>query len=185
MSTSACSAMPGQQFVVRFARDREDRQLLRLDQRVEHVDHRDVGADHVARNHALGRVHRRTADFDQVGDYFRAAVAGRAAAGEHAPEQRVRAGNLHRAAEEADLVAGADAAASREDLQRNLAVRQPDHLRERDAAGAGDLRQFIVGDVVGLDRDHVAGDMDDFVIDFTHLHCSVPRFWLRFRPPGA
>ena len=49
----------GQQRVVRLARDREDRQLLRLDQRVEHVDHRDAGADHVARDDALGRVDRR------------------------------------------------------------------------------------------------------------------------------
>ena len=175
----------GEQFVVGFARDREDRQLLRFDQRVEDVDHRDVRADHVPRNDTLGRVDRRTADVNHVGEHFGPVVPRGAAAGEHTPEQRLGAGNLHRTAEETDLVAGADAAASGEDLQRHLAVGKADHLRQRNAARTGHFSKFVVGDVIGFDGDDVAGDMDDFVIYFTHLPYSVRRFWLRFRPPAS
>ena len=176
---------PCQKLVVRFAGDRKDRQLLRFDQGVEHIDHRDVGPDHVPRNHPLRRIHRRPADLDHVGIHRRTTVTRRPAAGENPPQQRLRTRHLHRTTEETHLVAGADPAASREHLQRHLAVGEPDHLRKRDSPRTGHFRKFIVGDVVGLHRDDVAGDMDDLVINFTHLPHSVPQFSLRSRPPAS
>jgi len=60
MSTSACQRDARQQFVVGFPRNRENRQFLAGHQRIEQVDHGDVGAYHAARNDALGRVHGRS-----------------------------------------------------------------------------------------------------------------------------
>ncbi len=80
-------ADPRQQLVVGLAGDGEDRDLLALDQAVEQVDHRHVGADHLRREDAAHRVHRRAADRDgrilrQVG----AAVDRIPGAAEYAPE---------------------------------------------------------------------------------------------------
>ena len=72
-------------------------------------------------------------------------------------------------AEEADFVAGADAAGACENLKEHLAVLKADHLRQRGAARAGDFRKVIVSDVVGFHRDDVAGNLNDFVINLTHF----------------
>ena len=167
-----------EQLVVGFARHREDRQLLRLHQRVEDVDHRDAGADHVARDDALGRVYGRPADIDHVFLDDRATVARNAGAGEYAPEQVVREGYLHGFSQEAHFGIGSNAAASRKDLEEHIPAFQADHLRQRSAVHGLDLRQLAVGHPIGLHHNNVAGNLFDPVVDFILHNPKPPRsFW--------
>ncbi|MPM74736.1 hypothetical protein SDC9_121725 [bioreactor metagenome] len=158
-----------QQRIVGLARHRENRQLLRFDQSVEHVDHRNAGADHFARDDAFGRVDRGAADGDHFVVDRRPAVARHAAAVEDAPEQRLRGRYLHVTAEETDLVAGVDAARPGENLEINFAGIDADHLGQGYAARAGDFGQFVVGDIVGFDGDDRSGDLDDLVVYLKHV----------------
>jgi hypothetical protein len=45
-----------QQLIVRFAGDGEDRYLLRFDEGIEHVNHRNPGTDHLSRNDSFCRI---------------------------------------------------------------------------------------------------------------------------------
>ena len=47
---------PGKELVVRLAGDREDRQFLGFNKRVEQVDHRNTGTDHILWKNTLRRV---------------------------------------------------------------------------------------------------------------------------------
>ena len=161
-----------EQFVVGFAGDGEDRELLGFDERVEDVDHRDAGADHLAGDDALRRVHGGAADLDHVVADLGTAVTRDTGAGEDAAEESVGSGDAHRVSEEADLVAGVDAARAVEDLEEDLVVEEADDLGEGGAAGAGDFGEVVVRDAVGLDGDDVARDLDDFMVNFTHLRFS-------------
>ena len=160
---------PGKQFVVRFAGNREDRQLLGFDKRVEHVDHRDSRTDHLAGNDALRRIHGGTADVDHIVADRRTGVTGTTRSGEDSAQQIFGGGNTHRVSEETHLVARADAARSGEDLKKHLVVLKTDHLRERGSARACNLRKVVVADVVRFDRNDVAGDLNDFMIYLTHF----------------
>ena len=77
----------GEQLVIGFAGDREDRDLLGFDEGVEQVDHGNPGTDHVAGNHAFGRIDRGPADIDQVIGDFGAVIARPAAAVEDTAQQ--------------------------------------------------------------------------------------------------
>ena len=77
----------GEEFVVGFARDGEDREFLRFDERVEQVDHRNARADHLPGNDSFRGVDGGAADFDHVGGDFRAHVAGGSGSVEDAAEK--------------------------------------------------------------------------------------------------
>ena len=106
----------GQQLVIGLAGHGEDRQLLALHQRVEHVDHGDAGADHLVGYDTLGRVHGGAADGDHVLRQGRAVVTGHTRAVEDAAQQVVGEGHHHRAAQKTDRIRGADALGSAEHL---------------------------------------------------------------------
>ena len=163
-----------QQLVVGLAGLGEDRELLRLDERVEDVDHRDVRAHHVARDDALGGVDGRAADVDEVVAEGGALVARVAAAVEDAAEQVVGEGDLHRAAEEADARVGRDAAGAGEDLERDVLAVDLDDLGERRDAAGGDLGELVVGDAGGAEGDDAAGAGVDAVVDGVHAGKGAP-----------
>ena len=158
----------GEQFVVGFAGDGEDRQLLAFDERVENVDHGQTRADHVLRNDAVRGVDGGAADVDHVVRKGGAFVTRRAVAGEDSSEQGVRRGDAHGLAEEADFGIRRDASRACEDLQIDSCLVKTDDLRKGCAARRFDFRQFAVGDIVGLDGDDVAADLDDAMVDFLH-----------------
>ena len=149
----------GKKFVVRFAGDGEDRQLLGFDERVEDVDHGNAGTDHVARDDTPGRVDGGAADVIGFALKGRASVAGLSAAVEDAAQEVVAEGDLHVAAKELDLVVGGDAPGAREDLQRDEVVRDLDDLGQRLAPGRSHFRKLIVADAGGLNGDDAAGDL--------------------------
>ncbi len=73
----------GEQLVVRLSADRENRQFLAFYERIEYVDHRNTGSDHVSRDDALRRVYGRTADIDHILGHGRAVVTRSAGTVEH------------------------------------------------------------------------------------------------------
>ena len=99
----------GQQLVIGLAGHGEDRQLLTLHQRVEHVDHGDAGADHLVGHDTPGRVHGRPADGDHVLRQGRAVVPGHARAVEDAAQQVIGEGHHHGPSQKPHRVGGAHA----------------------------------------------------------------------------
>ena len=88
-----------EQRIIGFPRDGKDGYLLALYQRVEDVDHGDVGADHARGDHAHDRVDRRTLHLDaRVGCEGRPAVHGLPGAAEYPSQDIVRIGRLQRVA---------------------------------------------------------------------------------------
>ena len=107
----------GEQLVVRLTGDGEDRELLALHQRVEHVDHRDTRADHLVRQGTFAGIKGRAADRNHVFRQRRTVVSRHARTVKDAPEQVIREGHHHGTSEEAYLVRRADALRTREDLE--------------------------------------------------------------------
>ena len=161
-----------EQWVVGFARACKNRELLRLHQGVEDVDHRDAGAHHVARNDALGRVDGRSPDLDGVVRQRRAPVTRPCGPGEHASQECVGERHPHRLPEKTHLRVCSHAARSGKHLQRNQVAPQPDDLRQRGAAAVGHFRELAVLDALGADVYHVSRDTLDPVINL--MHCCLP-----------
>ncbi len=158
----------GQEWVVRFTGAGKDRQLLRFDQRIEDIDHRDTGTHHVARDNALGRVDRGTADIDQVVGQLGAAVARVGGAGEDTAQQCFGEGHLHGVTQKAHLGICGHAACPGEDLQGDFVVLQPDHLGQRGAVARGDLGQLAVAHAFGANVNDVTGNVVNAMVNLMH-----------------
>jgi hypothetical protein len=168
-------ADPAQQGVVRLAGGREDRDLLALDEAVEDVDHRHVGADHPRRHRPARRIGRGPVDLDlrfvvesgpPVGD--------RAVTGEDPAENVARERDSRRMPEETRATARGQALRAGEHLQRRLARIEPHDLRQsRRLVALGDQREIAEARAFGVvldaqrqgQPDHVADDREHPVID--------------------
>ena len=159
-----------EELVVGLAGLGEDRQLLRDDERVKEVDHRDVRAHHPVGHDALRRVYRGLPDRRGVVADGGAAVARHARAGEGAAEEVVRERHLHRLAEEPDARGGVDAPGAGEDLQRHVRPVELDDLREGSAGAAFHLGDFAVFHALCAERRDRPGQRVDFVIDSVVEH---------------
>ncbi len=142
---------PGQELVVRLAGDGEDRQLLAFHQSIEHVDHRDTGADHLLRKDTPCRVEGRAADGDHVFRKGRAVVPRNARAVKDTAQQVIREGDHHRSAEEAHRVRRADALGAGKDLKGDLVLVQLDYAR----VTVTHQREVGVFNALRADGDHV------------------------------
>ena len=159
---------PREELIIRLAGDRENRKFLGFDQRVEQVDHRDTGPDHLPGNDTLCRIHGRSADVNLIGRDRRTGVTRISGSVEDASEQILGGGNLHRMPEKTDLVSRADSAGTCEHLQKHFVVLKTNHLRQRNAAGARYFGKIVVSNVIRFDGNHVTGDLNDFVVNLTH-----------------
>ena len=160
------------QGIVGLTGRRKDRQLLGFHERVEHVDHRNTGTNHLLRDDALGRVDGGAADVDQVVREGRALVTGLCATGEDATEQILGERHLHGVSQEPDLGVSGDAAGAGKDLERHFVAFESDDLGERCAVARGDLGKFAILHAFGANVDHVACDILNAVIDL--MHCLLP-----------
>ena len=160
----------GEKFVVGFAGLCENRELLRDDERVEEVDHRDVRLHHAVRHDALRRVDRRLPDGRGVLVDRRASVARNGGAGERAAEKRLGEGHLHRLAEEADSCGGVDASRACEDLQRHVRAVELDDLRERSSRARLDFGNLVVLHTLRAERRNGARQRVDLMVDFVVEH---------------
>ena len=104
------------QFVVRFARDGKDGELLTFDKGIEHIDHRNARTYHLFGDNSARRIDRRPADGDHVFRECGAVVLGNARTRKDAAEQVIGIGDHHGFAQEFDGVGGADALRPRKDL---------------------------------------------------------------------
>ena len=118
-----------QELVVRLTGDGEDRQLLALDQGVEHVDHRNTGTNHVLGKNTLRRVERRSADGNHVFCKSRTVVSRNTCAVKNTAEQIFRKRDHHGSAEETDRIRCADALGAGKDLKGDLVLVQLDYAR--------------------------------------------------------
>ena len=154
----------GEQLVVGLAGDGEDGQLLALDERVEHVDHRDAGADHALGHDALGGVDGGTADGDHIFGQRGAVVARHARAVEHAPEQVVGKRDHHGPPEEAHGVGRADALRAGKDLQGDEVAAELDDAR----VALADEGKVAAAHARGAHGHDVADDGFDLGINLLH-----------------
>ena len=148
----------GQEFVVRFTGDRENRELLRNHERVEHVDHRDTRTHHRLRDDTLGGVHGRTADSNAFAVHFGAVVAGLAGTVKHAAKQGFAVRNLHRFAKEAHFGVGGNTAGTCEHLQVHHVAVNTDHAGKGCSERTCHLGKFLVCYTFGTERNHGTGD---------------------------
>ena len=156
---------PGQKLVVRLAGDREDRKLLALYQRIEYVDHRDTGTDHLRGKDTLCRVERRTADGDHVLRKCRTVVSRNACTVEDTAEQVIGERDHHRPAEEADRIRRADALCACKYLQGYDVFVQLDDI----CVAVAHQRQVTVSDARGTYGNDVTDDRFYFCIYFLHI----------------
>ncbi|KAF5049257.1 hypothetical protein DSECCO2_441700 [anaerobic digester metagenome] len=116
------------QLVVRLTAYRENRKLLALDQRIEHIDHGNTGSDHVPGNDALGRIDRRTTDIDHVVGQTRSVVTRRTGTVEYTPQEVFGVGNAHRNSQKTHLIPGRYSLGTTENLQGNQIIVEFDNI---------------------------------------------------------
>ena len=153
-------ADPGEELVVGLAGNREDRDLLAFDERVEDVDHRHVGADHLVGHDPQRRVDRWRADVDLAVGLERWLPVDRASGAVEYPTENVfRKRGLLGVSEEADLGVCGKALSSGENLEAgNVAFDLDDPRGRGGAIIAFHDGQFAECDVGRPDLDHVSDD---------------------------
>ena len=165
---------PHQKLVVRLASDREDRDLLRLDQAVEDVDHRNIGPDELARDDPSRRVERRLADIDGVADDFGPIVDWNSGAVEPPSEKRFAEDRLDLAVQKSDVVASRNPPGILEDLESDEVVVKA----EDRSVGAGPISLLDAGylsesNPLGHNRDQISSHIDDSIVYFSHFFFAL------------
>ncbi len=117
----------GKQLVVRLSRNGKDGKLLGNDQRVENVNHRNTGANHLFRNDTLRRVHRRTSDRHGIFLDDRTVVTRISGTVKDSAQERIAERNLHRMPKETYLGIRRNASRTGKDLQIDLFAVYSDH----------------------------------------------------------
>ena len=174
----------GKELVIGLTGNGEDGELLGNHQRVEHIDHGNVGAQHAVCQNSLGGVDGGAADGFHIFGQRGAAISRLAGAVEDSSQQILAEGNAHLVAQEADFVTGRNALAAGENLKRNQAAVNFVDLCKGLAEAGVDLCQLVIAHAFCSDGDHVAGDGFNSVENFIHAHSpsfnKSSAFWLIF-----
>ena len=156
------------QFIVRLSRDREDRKLLRFNQCVEHVNHRDTGSDHPLGDNTLCRVYGRPCDINHVVIQLWAIVTRPAGTVKHTSHQRIRIAHAQGIAEETHAVAGTYALSAGKDLKRHKVPVQLDDVGIAFSCLCRHFRKVRILDARGTYSDYVADNALNFRINLLH-----------------
>ena len=145
---------------------------MRFNECVEHVDHRDIGANHVARHDTLGGIDRRCTDVDHVVGQLWSVVARLRTTRESTPQQVVGEGDSHRTSEKTHFRVRGNTAGTRKNLKRHGVVVELNHLCQRGSRTRRDLGKFVVLYPFCPERDHATGKVVDGVINL--IHAGMP-----------
>ena len=161
-------------FIVWLTRDREDWELLALNQCIKYIDHWDTGTNHVLRYNTLRWVEGRTADIDHVLLQSWSVISWNTSTIEDTAQEMIREGYLHRSAQELNGIRCADTLCTCENLERYTISIQLNYICITIAYQS----QITITDALSSDGNYVTDDGFNFCIYFLHRRPPTLTPWL-------